>query len=468
MPLWVWHVARAIAIAVALAFTVELVRGSDDALRIFWGAVIPTLPAVFLVAPGLWRNVCPLAASNQTPRYLEVHARVDAAAQLLPDRPAARDGTLHRGRGVPGAAVQRLGRRDRRAARRSAARRPRGRHAVQGQERLVLEPVPVAAGAARLRPDAVRDRAELALPSVRGLHAQLLRLQPARRLPRRPLRGRPSLERPAQAVHGSPARRGVRLLPAPRAQHDRHRRVLRPLRAGGGRERRELLRARDARAGHGEHAHRAVRRDRDRRLLLLRGPDLRGHHRRLGARRGGVGAAGGRARARAGLAGSAPGRRSGRSSSRPGRRRARSRRPRRRRWASAARACWTRSSRSASRRPRSASTPAARPPWPGAARRCWRWPRARVRRSRRAAASGYAARTRFACSRGWTTCRRSAAEEKATLERLGLGTGYANGVLRASPGPGPGLARGTDSHGGAGGRRRARPRASMRPFAAWW
>ena len=71
MPLWVWHVARAIAIAVALAFTVELVRGSDDALRIFWGAVIPMLPAVFLVAPGLWRNVCPLAASNQTPRYLK-------------------------------------------------------------------------------------------------------------------------------------------------------------------------------------------------------------------------------------------------------------------------------------------------------------------------------------------------------------------------------------------------------------
>ena len=39
-----------------------------------WKVIIPTLPLLFLVAPGLWRNLCPLAASNQTPRALKHHA----------------------------------------------------------------------------------------------------------------------------------------------------------------------------------------------------------------------------------------------------------------------------------------------------------------------------------------------------------------------------------------------------------
>jgi NADPH-dependent 2,4-dienoyl-CoA reductase/sulfur reductase-like enzyme len=35
-----------------------------------WKLVVPLLPLLFLVAPGVWRNICPLAASNQTPRVL--------------------------------------------------------------------------------------------------------------------------------------------------------------------------------------------------------------------------------------------------------------------------------------------------------------------------------------------------------------------------------------------------------------
>ena len=32
---------------------------------------VPLLPILFFAAPGLWRNICPLAASNQTPRVLK-------------------------------------------------------------------------------------------------------------------------------------------------------------------------------------------------------------------------------------------------------------------------------------------------------------------------------------------------------------------------------------------------------------
>src|SRR5207237_1740448 len=42
----------------------------DLALRLFWGLFVPLAPLVFLVAPGLWRNVCPLAAVNQIARGL--------------------------------------------------------------------------------------------------------------------------------------------------------------------------------------------------------------------------------------------------------------------------------------------------------------------------------------------------------------------------------------------------------------
>jgi hypothetical protein len=40
---------------------VSLVRWPTPTLNILWNAVVPVLPAVFLLNPLLWRNVCPLA-----------------------------------------------------------------------------------------------------------------------------------------------------------------------------------------------------------------------------------------------------------------------------------------------------------------------------------------------------------------------------------------------------------------------
>src|SRR4051794_18977383 len=72
VPLWLWHVARAGTVCGAVGLAIAMVGGSHEALRLFWGAVIPALPALFFVAPGFWRNICPLAASNQAPRYLKL------------------------------------------------------------------------------------------------------------------------------------------------------------------------------------------------------------------------------------------------------------------------------------------------------------------------------------------------------------------------------------------------------------
>ena len=43
---------------------------ADDGLWLWWQITVPLLPLLFLVASGVWRNVCPLATSNQLPRVL--------------------------------------------------------------------------------------------------------------------------------------------------------------------------------------------------------------------------------------------------------------------------------------------------------------------------------------------------------------------------------------------------------------
>lgn len=59
-----WQRAQLVAMAVLIATAYALVAYPDLALRIFWNAIVPLLPLSFLVAPNLWRNLCPLASIN--------------------------------------------------------------------------------------------------------------------------------------------------------------------------------------------------------------------------------------------------------------------------------------------------------------------------------------------------------------------------------------------------------------------
>lgn len=68
VPLRVWQVIRVGSVLAALALVVLLFGRPLLGLKLFWGVLVPVLPAMFLVAPGIWRNICPLAAANQTPR----------------------------------------------------------------------------------------------------------------------------------------------------------------------------------------------------------------------------------------------------------------------------------------------------------------------------------------------------------------------------------------------------------------
>jgi nitrite reductase (NADH) large subunit len=70
VPQPVWRAARIASVAATLTICALLVADPDVGLELWWGLLVPLLPLVWFVAPGLWRNVCPLAATNQIPRTL--------------------------------------------------------------------------------------------------------------------------------------------------------------------------------------------------------------------------------------------------------------------------------------------------------------------------------------------------------------------------------------------------------------
>lgn len=65
-----WRVLRWFGVACAFGLVAASVLSPPLGLFIFWGLFVPLLPLVFLIAPAMWRNVCPMASLNQIPRTL--------------------------------------------------------------------------------------------------------------------------------------------------------------------------------------------------------------------------------------------------------------------------------------------------------------------------------------------------------------------------------------------------------------
>jgi NADPH-dependent 2,4-dienoyl-CoA reductase/sulfur reductase-like enzyme/ferredoxin len=70
LPLWAWQAARVLSVSLAIGLCILLLAKPATGLELWWKLAIPLLPLLWLTAPGLWRNICPLAATNQTPRLL--------------------------------------------------------------------------------------------------------------------------------------------------------------------------------------------------------------------------------------------------------------------------------------------------------------------------------------------------------------------------------------------------------------
>ena len=79
VPHQVWILLRVISTLSLFTLLIILINSPHTGLFIFWGLCVPVLPLVFFVAPGLWRNICPLASSSQLPRELGFTKSLPAA-----------------------------------------------------------------------------------------------------------------------------------------------------------------------------------------------------------------------------------------------------------------------------------------------------------------------------------------------------------------------------------------------------
>jgi NADPH-dependent 2,4-dienoyl-CoA reductase/sulfur reductase-like enzyme/ferredoxin len=68
LPIRAWHGIRIGSVLLYLALCVGLWIRPAGGQFWFFQVIVPLLPILFFTAPGLWRNICPLAAANQTPR----------------------------------------------------------------------------------------------------------------------------------------------------------------------------------------------------------------------------------------------------------------------------------------------------------------------------------------------------------------------------------------------------------------
>jgi hypothetical protein len=56
-----WRQAQMVGVMLTVVLVLGLVTHPGPTTNVLWNAIIPVLPAVFLLSPALWRNVCPLA-----------------------------------------------------------------------------------------------------------------------------------------------------------------------------------------------------------------------------------------------------------------------------------------------------------------------------------------------------------------------------------------------------------------------
>ena len=122
-------------------------------------------PILFFVAPGLWRNICPLAAANQAPRWFGFSLARDAAGLAIARTASSSPSCCSSGSPAPGWRCSTRTARHRNPALGDDHQRVHRLGFVQRQERLVQQHLPAASAAARLRPDAVRHRAPTATAS---------------------------------------------------------------------------------------------------------------------------------------------------------------------------------------------------------------------------------------------------------------------------------------------------------------
>ena len=70
-----WTIAQYIVLLAGMALLAALLYKPKIGLHIMWNILIPIAPVLIVVAPGLWRNICPMATFSLIPRQLGLSAK---------------------------------------------------------------------------------------------------------------------------------------------------------------------------------------------------------------------------------------------------------------------------------------------------------------------------------------------------------------------------------------------------------
>jgi hypothetical protein len=71
----IWRIAQTAVWLVGATILTCLLFFPSIGVLLFWDILIPVAPALFVVAVGIWRNVCPLAVTNLLPRHFGLSKR---------------------------------------------------------------------------------------------------------------------------------------------------------------------------------------------------------------------------------------------------------------------------------------------------------------------------------------------------------------------------------------------------------
>jgi len=70
-----WRAVQTAVWLVGVAIVAALLWAPDVGIHAFWNVLIPVAPALLAFAPGLWRNICPMATNALFLRHVEKSAR---------------------------------------------------------------------------------------------------------------------------------------------------------------------------------------------------------------------------------------------------------------------------------------------------------------------------------------------------------------------------------------------------------
>jgi nitrite reductase (NADH) large subunit len=65
-----WRLAQGVSVVAAVSVVLLLLVQPELGLYLTWSVLIPAVPALLLIAPRVWRNLCPISVVHQLPRVL--------------------------------------------------------------------------------------------------------------------------------------------------------------------------------------------------------------------------------------------------------------------------------------------------------------------------------------------------------------------------------------------------------------